>query len=430
MRYHLIGIAGSSMSGLARILQKRGEQVSGCDLEEIYLKGILTQKGHNPTHINKNIDALVTSAAITPSSLAWPEVEKAQQLGVKVISRAKMIGQLMREKRGIAIAGTHGKTTISAMVTLILKEAGRRPSFLIGGEIKGWGNADWDEGEDFVVEACEYGRQFLEFRPVVALISNIEKEHLDTYPRGMPEIKKAFKKFVRLLPKNGLLILWQEEPLTGWLKKSAPCKVKTFSLSKPWPGLSLKIPGEHNLLNATAAARLCHELGVPHSVIKKTLNQFTGVKRRFEIKGEAKGILVVDDYGHHPSEIKATLKGARQWYPSRRIICLFQPHQYARTYHLLKDFTTAFSDCDLLIVTDIFGVPGRDEVKVTTEELVKAIRQKKKEVIYLKEEQLLDYLKQICKSNDLVLTMGATKIYQVGEQFLSFLKKGEQDERA
>lgn len=426
MNYHFVGIGGISMSGLAKILSADGHHVSGCDIEKLdgLGKKIKIYQGHSADHVKKDLDALVITAAITEGSKGWVEVERAKQLKIPVIPRAKLIGRLMQDKIGIAIAGTHGKTTTSAMVTLILKEAGFNPGFLIGGEIPGLGNAQAGGGKYFVVEACEYAKQFLDLRPKIALITNIEEEHLDTYPKGMPEIKKAFKKFIKLLPKNGLVVLWKEDPTTDWLSKCAPSKVKTFSINKPWPGLRLKIPGKHNILNATAAALVCHELGVPHRTILKALNNFQGVKRRFEIKGEKKGRLIIDDYAHHPSEIRATLKAAREYYPQKRLICVFQPHQYSRTKMLFDDFVNSFADCDMLIVTEIFQVAGRDEkIEINGQKLAEGIQKaSQKNTIYLRTyEEIVDYLKKESRPSDLILTMGATKIYEVGEELLRSL---------
>ena len=272
-----MGIAGVSMSGLQKILETLGDQISGCDIKSDQYPT------HSAEHINKDLDGVIISAAV--GEAATKELNQAKELKVPVITRAKMINRLMQQKKGIAVAGMHGKTTLSSMITKILKEAGMAPSFLIGGQIPGLGNAQWDKGEYFVVEACEYARQFLDLRPKIAVVTNIEEEHLDTYKGGLPEIKKAFIKFVKLLPKNGLLVLCQDDPKVMALKRYAKCKVKTYSVKKPWPGLQLKIPGRFNLQNATAAARVCHEIGVSHQVIKKALNDFIGVKRRFEIKG-------------------------------------------------------------------------------------------------------------------------------------------------
>jgi len=432
MNYHFIGICGSSMSGLYRVMKEQGHSVSGCDL--------LQKGGHSEKHISKNLDGVIISAAITSDSKAWPEVEKAQKMGIPVITRSKLIGKLMQDKIrtprfarepcfprvarkiGIAVSGSHGKTTTSAMITLILKEAGLDPTYFIGGEIKKLSNAGLGKGEYLVAEACEYDRQFLDFRPKIAVITNIDKEHLDTYPGGLTEIKKAFKKFIKLLPKNGILVLNEDDPAFNYLKKVAKCKVKTFSASHFWPGLSLKIPGKHNLLNATAAARVCHEIDISHQIIKRVLNNFEGVSRRFEIKGKKDGVIVVDDYAHHPTEIKATLFAAREFFPKKRIICVFQPHQYLRTEALFGDFASAFSDCDILILAEIFKVEGRDPEtpKIKTKDLAEAIKKSsQKNVIYLPTyDKIIKYLKKEAKNGDLIITLGATKIYKIGERFL------------
>jgi len=414
MKYHFIGICGSSMSGLAQVMQKLGHNVTGCDL--------LLEGGHNPKHITKDLDRVVFSEAVTPQSAAWEEIERAKKRNIPVISRSQLIGQLMQEKIGIAVAGSHGKTTTAAMIITILEEAGLSPTYFIGGEIKGRGNAALGKGQYLVAEACEWNKQFLNFRPKIIVITNIEEEHLDTYPGGMREIKKAFKKFVKLLPSNGLLVLNANDSLTPYLRKVVNCKVKTFSSGKIWPGLSLKVPGDFNLLNATAAARVCHELGVPHKTIKKALAHFSNVGRRFEIKGERAGVIVVDDYAHHPTEIKATLQAARQFFPQKRLICVFQPHQYLRTELLFDEFARAFENCDKLILSEIFCVPGRDPTrkKITTSDLAKAIEKfSQVEVVYLPDyNEIVKYLNKNVRQNDVILTIGATKIYQVGERFL------------
>ena len=429
MKYHLIGICGCSMSGLARILKQQGHKISGCDINKCKINNLKINTGHSSSHISKDLDGLIISAAITPASFAWSEVENAKKLNIPVISRAKIIGRMMQDKIGIAVSGMHGKTTVCAMISMILEKVGYAPTFFIGGEIPQLGNSKYGKGQYLVAEACEWARQFLDLRPKITVITNIEEEHLDTYPKGLPEIKRAFKKFVHLLPKNGLLILWQEDPLTPWLTKSAKCRVKTFSSKKTWPGLKLKIPGKHNILNALAAARVCHELKVPSNIIKETLNNFTGAKRRFEIKGEKKGVLVVDDYGHHPSEIKATLAGARDSYQKKRIICIFQPHQFSRTKLLLSDFAKSFSNCDKLIIAPIFIVPGRDPdsceklKEQLMQELIDKIKKAgQKDVEYFKNyDEIIKYLIKEVRNNDLVITMGATKIYEVGEKLLNQL---------
>ncbi|MBI2263420.1 UDP-N-acetylmuramate--L-alanine ligase [Candidatus Berkelbacteria bacterium] len=461
MRYHLIGIKGSSMSGLVKILEAGGHKVTGSDLET-----------HNPKNITKDIDWVVVSAAITAQSKGYIEVEAAQKLGIPVISRSKLIGKLMSEQYGIAIAGMHGKSTVTAMVGLILEKAGLDPTVLLGAETKEYGNVKLGHSlierrvtrlggppasarseartsaggkggagpvaiPYFVVEACEYERQFLDFRPKAAIILNIEEEHLDTYPKGLSQIINTFKKFVDLLPKNGILIGNADDKNQKRVLKSAKCKVKTFSQNKPWPGLKLKIPGRFNLTNATAAARLCHELKVDHKIIKEALNNFTGIKRRMEVKGEKNGILVLDDYAHHPTEIQKTLEALKEFYLSpdsspvalakggqnRRLIVVFQPHQYTRTKLLFKYFGAAFKAADQVILADIFAVPGRDFKKeVKEEDLVREIAASSKPskgVKYLGAyPKILSYLQKTAQKTDIIVTMGATKIYEVGERFI------------
>lgn len=400
------------MSGLAKILEAQGHKVFGSDLDT-----------HSPKNITKDIDQVVISAAITSSSKGWVEVEQAQKLGIPVISRSKLIGKLMQGKYGIAVSGMHGKSTVTAMVGAILEKAGFEPEVLLGAETKEYGNVRIGKGKYFVVEACEYERQFLDFRPKAVIILNIEEEHLDTYPKGLPQIISAFKKFVDYLPQNGILVGNSDDKNQVRVLKSAKCKVKTFSKNKIWLGLKLKIPGFFNLLNATAAARLCHELGVRQEIIKEALNNFSGLKRRLEIKGEKNGVLILDDYAHHPTEIKKTLGAVNEHYNRRRLLVVFQPHQYLRTKLLFKEFGKAFSAADLVILSDIFAVPGRDLKKdVKEEDLASEILENSKPkegVKYLGSfEKIVEYLLKNSKEGDIILTMGATKIYQVGETFL------------
>lgn len=449
MHYHLVGICGISMSGLARLLIKMGNVVSGSDLKKCQIspvrqaqgKNVRCQiyQGHSEKNINKDIDELIYTAACEDKNApGYVEVKKAQEMSIKTISRSKFIGKLMNDKVGIAITGTHGKTTTSTMISLILEAAGYDPTCLIGTEVKEWrsnirvgGKTNKDrrslfakttgDREYFVAEACDYARQMLNFRPKAALITNMEEEHLDTYKNGMKDIKQTFKKFVKLLPKNGLLVLCTDDKNVATLKKYAKCKVKFYSAKLPWPGLKLKIPGKYNLGNATGAARLCHELGVSSKIIKKTLNNFIGAGRRSEIKGGKNGILVIDDYGHHPTEIKKTLEGIKEKYPEKKLVVVFQPHQQQRTKLLFNDFVSAFDDADKIIINKVYLIAGRE--KDTKENLAKKltekIKKRGKDIIYFgKYQEISDYLKKNTKKGNLILTMGATDIYKVGEEFL------------
>jgi UDP-N-acetylmuramate--alanine ligase len=439
VKYHLIGINGVSMSGLAKLLLEMGNEVSGCDLNQLVTDNLKlkTFVGHSTDHITKDLDGVVvTSAALHATSPAREEIEYANKIGVKIIRRSQLIGQLMNNKIGIAIAGMHGKTTTSSMLAHILVEAGHDPTFLVGGEVRNIGTSEkLGNSKYFVAEACEYEKQFLDFRPKIAIITNIEEEHLDTYTGGIKEIKQTFKKFIKLLPKNGLLVLNQDDKNSMSLMKSAKCKIKRVTIKKPWPGLKLQIPGDHILLDATMAARVAHEIGISSEKIKEALNSFTGAKRRFEVKGTKDGITVVDDYGHHPTEIEATLKAAKEWLNktqnlelktqnySPKLIVVFRPHQYLRTKALFKDFVKCFSSADKLIIGDIKLIAGREPEGARADfskDLVEEIKKKGVDVSYIPDyDDILTELKKTAKTGDMILTLGATDIYKVGEEFLA-----------
>lgn len=443
-KYHFIGISGVSMSGLASLMLEMGFLISGCDLKQIsnnsqLLKSkIKVWKGHDQKHITKDLDGIVvTAAALHPNSLAKTEIEKAKELNIPIIKRSEMIGKLMSDPKttGIAVSGMHGKTTTSTMIALILEEAGYKPTALIGSDVKEWGT-NYKKGLNkyFVVEACEYEKQLLDFKPKIEVILNLEKEHLDTYTGGMKDIKQTFNKFIKKLPSEGMLIIWREDSNLMQLASKAKkrgIKVKEVSVRKIWPGLKLKIPGKHILLDATFAARTCHELGVSSKTIKKVLNNFTGAVRRFEVKGKKNGITVIDDYGHHPTEIQKTIEATRDWMnhynnnnqlAKNKLIVVFQPHQYERTKLLFNDFTKSFKSVDVLIITDIYLIAGREpkEAKADfSKQLVNAIYKTGIDAKYaVNFQNVLLKLNKIAKSGDIILTLGATDIYKVGEEFL------------
>lgn len=455
MLYHFIGIGGVSMSGLAQLLLEMGNQITGCDIKKFKIKNLELKiiEGHDSNHITKDLNGvIVTAAALHENSPAKEEVKKARELGVPVIKRSEMIGKLMSRPGiiGIAVSGMHGKTTVSTMVALILERAGLDPSALIGSNVKEWGtNYRYGKGKYFVAEACEYKRQMLDFRPKIAVITNLDAEHLDTYPGGVKDIKQAFGRFIRKLPKDGMLIVWREDKNLMQLAQIARKRgntVREVSFKKIWPGLKLQVPGKHNLLDATFAARVCHELGVSSKIIKKTLNSFTGASRRFEIKGIKDGVTVIDDYGHHPTEIKATIEAAREYLvrvksksledtnstlaqgrseerPSSlsKLIMVFQPHQYTRTKLLFKDFVKTFNGVDKLIITDIYLIAGRDPAEAKADfskELVGEIQKQGIDAEYISGyDNISKELKKIAAPGDLIITQGATDIYKVGEEF-------------
>lgn len=508
MHYHLIGICGVSMSGIAKLLQTQGHKVTGSDINKCQISNVKCQIGHSAKNITKDIDEVIYTKAIdNPTAPGFVELKKAQEFGIKCTPRAKFLGRLMNNKIGISVTGMHGKTTVTTMISLILEAAGFNPTCLVGSEVKEWGSnvriggknchsepteeslseSDFsvpssilrvdcssrnDKGKDcfavarndrglkfgklteyFVVETDESAKQMLDFRPKIAVITNLEEEHLDTYKKGMKDIRQAFKKFIRLLPSNGHLVVWQEDKNLMPLTKAAKCKVKRVSLKKSWPGLNLKIPGKFNLLNATFSARVCHELGVDHKTIKKVLNDFTGAARRFEIKGEKKGVLVIDDYGHHPTEIKNAIGATREYINKipnskkqapnkfqisnskfetnklmklipKKLIMVFQPHQQQRTKLLFNDFVKTFDGVDELIITDVYLIAGRekDTDENLAKKLVEEIKKRNVNVKYIESvnnyQKIIDHLRTNTKKGDLVITQGATDIYKVGEELL------------
>lgn len=410
-KIHLIGIAGVSMQGLAKVLEARGIEVSGCDL---------TTGGHDPKHITKDLDLVVISQAITERSAGYKEVTRAQGLKVQVRSRAWVIGRLMQEKSkiGVAVAGAHGKTTTTAMVGMILVESGLDPTVLNGGVIKQLG-ASWrvGKGPHVVAEACEYDKQFLQFVPRAAILTNLDEEHLDTFPKGMPQIIRAFRDFVKLIPKNGVLVINGDDKNLVAVAKSARCKVKTVTATKPWVGLKLKVPGLHNLLNATFAAKLAHELGVNHDVIKRALNKFEGVTRRLDYLGSKNGALVFDDYGHHPAELATVFTTLKEQYPDQRLIAVFEPHQTHRTKRLFKEFVAVLQRPDLAFILPIFEVPGRDEkASVSSKQLAEAVGSR---ASYVEDyPSAVTALNKNVQNDDVIVTLGATKVYEIAQKFL------------
>ncbi len=413
------------MSGIAYLLSKKGYIVSGSDLRKCKIldTNIKIYEGHSSTHVNSDLDTVVyTSAVADKDSQGYLELKRAKELGIKTLKRSELIGQLMNNEFGIAISGMHGKTTVSTMISLILESANYDPTCLIGTNVKEWNsNVRVGKSKYFVAEACEYDRQMLNFRPRVVLITNMEEEHLDTYKNGMRDIKQAFKKFVKLIPKNGLLVLCADDKNVAMLKKYAKCKVKFYSINKPWPGLKLKLPGKYNLQNATGAARLCHELGIESNIIKKTLNGFSGAGRRCEIVGRKNGVLIIDDYAHHPTEIKKTLEGIKNKYPEKRLVVAYQPHQQQRTKLLFNDFIKSFDMADKIIMNKVYLIAGREKEtsENLAEKLVQEIKTRGKDVVYVDNyDDTLKSLLENTKSGDVIVTMGATDIYTVGKKYL------------
>ncbi len=446
---HFVGIGGIGMSGIAEVLLNLGYHISGSDLKEsevtrrLRTLGCDIAYGHRRENL-READVVVTSSAVRKNN---PEVEAAEERLIPVIPRAEMLAELMRMKIGIAIAGTHGKTTTTSLISTVLAAGGLDPTVVIGGRLNSIGsNARLGQGEFLVAEADESDGSFLRLMPTIAVVTNIDPEHLDFY-KGIEEIKESFLGFLEKIPFFGLAVLCLDHPNIQSLLPRLKKRFTTYGLTTQadfqareivFEGLStsfdvfhhrqgigrlsLRMPGVHNVYNALATLATAFELDIPFRVVQETLRDFSGIQRRFQIKGEKKGILVVDDYGHHPVEIMATLKAARTGW-TKRIVAVFQPHRYTRTQTLFKDFLTAFYDADVLVLTDIYPA-GEDRIEgVESKALFEGLREYgHKDVTYIAEKgEIVDHLLRILSPGDLVITLGAGDIWQVSEELVKRL---------
>ena len=450
---HFVGIGGIGMSGIAELLLNLGHQVSGSDIQETEITRRLETLGatisysHQPQQV-AGADAVVVSSAIDSDN---PEVAAANMdYHIPVIRRAEMLAELMRLKYAVLVAGAHGKTTTTSMVGTVVAEGGLDPTVIISGRLNAWGtNAKLGQGDFVVAEADESDGTFLLYSPTISLVTNIDTEHLDFY-KDLDEIKETFLEFINQVPFYGLNILClEDENIQGLLPRIKKRMVtygfsaqadfqardlafdglnvsyRAFYCGQELGKVTLPIPGQHNALNSLAAVAVGHELEIPFSAICRGLQEMTGVQRRFQIKGEVNGVTVIDDYGHHPTEIKAVLKTMASSFPGRRRLVLFQPHRYTRTQALFEDFTTAFYQSDVLIVTEIYAasepvIPGVHAEKLTT-----AIQKHGHgNVRYIPDHlALVPSLVEEVRGGDVVLTLGAGNIWQTGEALLEKLKE-------
>jgi UDP-N-acetylmuramate--alanine ligase len=453
-RVHLVGIGGIGMSGIAEVLLNLGYQVTGSDLKKSRITTRLSGLGarieldHNPENI-EGADVVVYSSAV---SLDNPELVAAREKQIPVIPRAEMLGELMRIKFSVAVAGSHGKTSTTSMIAVVLNEAGYDPTIVIGGRLNILGSsAKLGSGDILVAEADESDGSFLKLFPSIAVVTSIDREHLDYY-RDLEDIKEAFIDFVNKVPFYGTGILCLDElnvqsiipfiyrrKLTYGLSSQADLmarevKLKEFSsrFSVFFHGeklgvLKLQVPGYHSVYNALAAVAAGIDLDVPFAVIKRALEGFSGADRRLEKKGEIGGILVLDDYGHHPTEIQVTLRAVKEGW-GRRLIVVFQPHRYTRVNCLLDDFGRSFYQADKVIVSEIYPAGEKPIPGISGELVVEKIREfGHRDVIYVPEvSDIPSLLLGEAKPGDIVLTLGAGNVYKVGEQFLKIVK-GEED---
>lgn len=453
----MVGIGGIGMSSIAEVLLNRGYQVTGSDVKKTDVTkrleslGATIYEGHAAAHV-RDADVVVHSSAIKVRQN--PETLEAERRRVPLIPRAVMLGELMRMKYGICIAGTHGKTTTTSMTGLVVSQGGFDPTIIVGGKVTVFGsNAVAGEGDIIVIEADEYDRTFLRLTPSVAVITNIEADHLDIY-QDLDEIKQAFIQFADSIPFFGAAVLCLDDPTVQEIVGQIDRRVVTYGTSRQAEiraenieqhglkttfdvmagtqglgTLEIHTPGLHNVRNALAAVAVGLELEIDFDNIRGALSKFSGVQRRFQKVGEASGILVVDDYAHHPTEIMATLEAASSGWPDRRIVTVFQPHLYSRTRDFQDGFARAFFNSDVLVLTDVF--PAREEpIPGIDGQLIAdlARRYGHRGVHYVEDKsQLVDSLIEIIRPGDTVLTMGAGDVYQYGQQLLARLESSEEE---
>jgi UDP-N-acetylmuramate--alanine ligase len=455
-RIHFIGIGGSGMSGIAEVLANLGYQVSGSDLSEnaatrrLGAFGVKVSVNHNPQHV-EGADAVVVSSAVQADN---PEVIAARDKHIPVVPRALMLAELMRLKQGIAIAGTHGKTTTTSLVASVLAEGGLDPTFVIGGRLTAAGsNARLGAGDFIVVEADESDASFLHLQPVIAVVTNIDEDHMDTYEHDFAKLKQAFVQFLQNLPFYGAAILCADDPhvreILPFVSKpvltygtSAEAMVRAEDIRHDGGRMRFRarrekatamdvvvnLPGRHNVLNALAAIAVATELGISERAILKALAEFRGVGRRFQKYGEiclpaeqggtGGAFTLIDDYGHHPAEMAATLEAARGAFPERRIVLAFQPHRYTRTRDLFEDFVKVLSTADALLLAEVYPAGEAPIVAADSRTLARALRVfGKVEPVFVEDiAGMPEAIMRTAQDGDVVLTMGAGSIGNVAAQ--------------
>ncbi len=450
-RVHFVGIGGAGMNGIAEVLVNQGFSVSGSDLQEsratAHLRelGVKVSIGHDAAQI-EGVDVLVVSTAVPAGN---PEVSAARQLRIPVVPRAEMLAELMRFKRGIAVAGTHGKTTTTSLTASLLAEAGLDPTFVIGGVLNSWGsNARLGQGEYLLAEADESDGSFLLLQPIIALVTNIDRDHLDNYKNSFENLKKAFVEFLHHLPFYGAAILCIDDPQIRALIPRMSRAVVTFGLSEaadiratdirqhgremvfkvqlPQPSEAIEVrinlPGLHNVRNALGAIAVAWEIGIDVGAVVGCLREFKGVGRRFAEIGNlpfGNGMAwVIEDYGHHPAELEATIAAARQGWPEKRIVAVFQPHRYTRTASLFDEFSRVLSEADVVVLTDIYAAGEAAIEGIDSAALCKSIRVRNKvdPVLVHDVQELTVSLPALLKDGDLLLLLGAGSIEQVAHE--------------
>ncbi len=441
------------MSAIAELLHHKGFRISGSDdrksrhTEQLEALGVEVMYGNRASNIREGVDLIVYTAAIREDNL---EYKAALASGIPMLSRAELLGQIMLAyKDAVGIAGTHGKTTTTSMLSLVQLDAGFDPTILVGGDLPDIeGNLRMGDSSHLVMEACEYTNSFLQFFPKHAIILNIEADHLDFF-KDLDDIRHSFRKYAELLPEGGHLVINGKIDQLSELTEGLSCKVITFGISDTAPtasfdysaatpvfdslgrasfevflkgsslgSIKLSVPGIHNVENALAAIAMGHSLGADIEACRSALARFTGTKRRFELKGTLGGITIIDDYAHHPAEIRAALTSARA-YGTHRVVCVFQPHTYTRTRALLSDFADALTLADLIVLPDIYPAREEDPGDISSRDLERLLKEKGKDVYYFPSfGEIEDFLLEKCCDGDLLITMGAGDVVNIGEFLL------------
>lgn len=450
-KIHLIGIGGSGMSGIAAILMHQGYKVSGSDLNQnaaaarLINMGAEVYWGHDGTNVGHDTDMVVVSTAIRDDN---PELVAARAKGIEIVRRGEMLARLMAGKKGIAVAGAHGKTTTSSMIALVMEKNGLDPTVIVGGDIRELGgNAKPGQGDYLVAEADESDGSFLLLSPTIAVITNIEDDHLDYY--GSREaIKEAFAGFINKIAVDGCAVVCADDPNIRELIADSGKKIITYGIihdgdykaqniraegmhtyadiycgNERLGQLELNVPGLHNINNAMAAIAVGRMAGLSFNEAAMALRDFGGVHRRFELLGNVQGINVVDDYAHHPTEVKATLRAAKQT-KANRVIGVFQPHRFTRTKFLYREFGESFSDADVIVINEIYGAGEKPIEGVTAELIVDAVKNHENTTVYYFKtlEEITDFLSETAEPGDLILTMGAGNIRKVGVDLVERMK--------
>ncbi len=458
-KIHFIGIGGAGMSGIAEVLSNLGYQVSGSDrqastvVQRLQGLGIAIAVGHDSALVSE-CDVVVRSTAVHDDN---PEVVEAQRLHIPVVPRAEMLAELMRFRYGVAVAGTHGKTTVTSLVASLLAEGGLDPTFVIGGRLNSiGGNAQLGEGQYLVAEADESDASFLCLQPMVAVVTNIDADHMDTYGGDFDRLRHAFIEFLHHLPFYGLAVLCIDDPVVREILVDVTRPVVTYGFSPDadiyvsdlsqsqsschfhvgrkdcpdWLDVTLNMAGRHNVLNALAAIAIAHELEVDDAAICRGLAGFQGINRRFQIQGEiattAGQMLLIDDYGHHPNEIEQVIQAIREGWSDRRLVVVFQPHRYTRTRDLLDDFARVLSEADVLLVMDVYAAGEPVIAGADGRALCRAIRSRGQiDPVFVElDENMAELLRGILLDQDVVLTAGAGDVGMISTELLQALQEG------